>query len=142
MRNRAGVAGFSLIELMIVVAIIGILAAIAYPGYDEYVRKSRRAECAAVLTGVANAMERRFSTSSTYDGAWPAAEPTQCPRDGGAASYNLAFAAGEPTATSFAIEATPAGPQTGDKCGTLTLDNTGLKGLTGAKAGMTVRECW
>ena len=137
-RGRRG--GFSLIELMVVVAVVGILASIAYPSYIEYVRKSRRAECTAVLVGVANAMERRYSISNTYDAdaEWPAGEPTQCPRDGGDAFYNLDFAAG-PTATSFTLQAVPTGSQSTDKCGTLTLDNTGLKGM---KAGMSAKECW
>ncbi|MBS0510510.1 MAG: type IV pilin protein [Proteobacteria bacterium] len=142
MRTVLREPGFTLIELMIVVAVIGILAAIAYPNYQEYVRKSRRAECAAVLVGVANAMERRFSSSNSYAGAWPAAEPQQCPRDGGAPYYNVGFAGGEPTATTFLIRAAPAGAQVGDKCGTLTLDNTGLKGMVGAAGGVTVRDCW
>lgn len=134
--------GFTLIELMIVVAVIAILAAIAYPNYQEYLRKSRRAECAAVLVGVANAMERRFSTANSYAGGWPAGQPVQCPRDGGAPYYNVGFAEDEPTATTFIIEAVPTGVQTGDKCGTFTLDNTGLKGLSGEATGVTVRACW
>lgn len=134
--------GFTLIELMIVIAVIGILAAIAYPNYQEYLRKSRRAECAAVLVGVANAMERRFSSLNSYAGAWPSGEPQRCPRDGGGPYYNVRFADDEPTATTFFIQAVPAGAQVGDKCGTLTLDNTGLKGMVGAKEGLTVRDCW
>lgn len=140
MRGRGRRGGFSLIELMVVVAVVGILASIAYPSYTEYVRKSRRAECSAVLVGVANAMERRYSISNSYDGDvdWPAGEPTQCPRDGGDAFYNLSFAAG-PTATSYRLQAVPNGSQSGDKCGTLTLDNTGQKGM---KDGLTIKECW
>ena len=140
MSGRGHRGGFSLIELMVVVAVVGILASIAYPSYTEYVRKSRRAECTAVLVGIANAMERRYSISNTYDADedWPAGEPTRCPRDGGDAFYNLAFAAG-PTATSFRLQAVPTGSQSSDKCGTLTLDNTGQKGM---KAGLTAKECW
>ncbi|MBN8443115.1 MAG: type IV pilin protein [Thauera sp.] len=142
-------AGFTLIELMIVVAVIGILAAIAYPNYQEYLRKSRRAECAAVLVGVANAMERRFSTTSRYTNdakdQWPLQEPRWCPRDSADAAgayYDLSFADAGPEDLSFVIQAVPKGVQKGDKCGTLTLDNTGLKGLDGGAAGVTIRECW
>ncbi len=131
--------GFSLVELMVVVAVVGILASVAYPSYVEHVRKSRRAECTAVLVGLANAMERRYSTTSSYAGGWPAGEPTRCPRDGGDVFYNVSFAAGQPTASSFVIQAVPSGSQSADKCGTLTLDNTGQKGM---KTGQTVKECW
>lgn len=131
------VRGFTLVELMIVVAIVGILAAVAYPGYQEHIRKSRRAECAGVVAGISSAMERRFSTTNSYAGPLPG--PAQCPAQGGGLFYNLGFAAGEPTVTTFVIQAVPAGPQAADKCGTLTLDNVGQKGQ---KDGLTVRECW
>ena len=65
MKFRKTVAGFSLIELMIALAVISILASIAYPNYMEYLQRARRAECASVLLGQANAMERRFSTDLT-----------------------------------------------------------------------------
>ncbi|MFI3186333.1 MAG: prepilin-type N-terminal cleavage/methylation domain-containing protein, partial [Methylococcaceae bacterium] len=54
-------AGFTLIELMVTVAIVGILAAIAYPSYQDSVRKSRRADASGALLGLANAMERHFT---------------------------------------------------------------------------------
>ena len=58
--------GFSLLELMIVVAIVGIIAAFAYPSYLEQVRKTRRADCSGALAGMGNAMERFFTVNSTY----------------------------------------------------------------------------
>ena len=61
--------GFTLIELMVTVAIVGILAAIAYPSYQSSVIKSRRADAEGVLLGLANAMERHFTESNTYLGA-------------------------------------------------------------------------
>lgn len=136
MKFRKTVAGFSLIELMIALAVISILASIAYPNYMEYLQRARRAECASVLLGQANAMERRFSTTNSYVGALPG--PVQCPADGGPSSYVLGFAEDEPTALTFVIQAVPAGAQTGDRCGTLSIDNTGLK----EASGMTTRQCW
>lgn len=136
MKFRKTVAGFSLIELMIALAVISILASIAYPNYMEYLQRARRAECASVLLGQANAMERRFSTTNSYVGALPG--PVQCPADGGPSSYVLGFAEGEPTPLTFVIQAVPAGAQTGDRCGTLSIDNTGLK----KPSGMTTRQCW
>ena len=136
MKFRKTVAGFSLIELMIALAVISILASIAYPNYMEYLQRARRAECASVLLGQANAMERRFSTTNSYVGALPG--PVQCPADGGPSSYVLGFAEDEPTALTFVIQAVPAGAQTGDRCGTLSIDNTGLK----KPSGMTTRQCW
>lgn len=140
--------GFSLMELMIVLAIIGILAAIAYPAYQESVRKSRRAECSGALAGLGNAMERFFTVNSTYLGAAaggantgaPAIFPVSCPTDGGAATYNITIQAA--TASTYALQAAPIGPQAGDKCGSLTLSNTGLKGITGQAAGIVWDDCW
>ena len=83
MKFRKTVAGFSLIELMIALAVISILASIAYPNYMEYLQRARRAECASVLLGQANAMERRFSTTNSYVGALPGMSPAaQQPQPG------------------------------------------------------------
>jgi len=140
--------GVSLLELLVVVAIIGIIAAIAYPSYQESVRKSRRAECAGALAGLGNAMERFFTVNSTYLGAAaggantgaPAIFAVSCPTDGGAPTYNITISAA--TGSTYALQAAPAGPQAGDKCGNLTLSNTGLKGITGQSAGITWDDCW
>ena len=140
--------GFTLVELMVVLVIIAILTTIAYPSYQEQVRKTRRADCAAALVGLAAAMERHFSTNSSYTGAAasgantgsPAIYATQCPLDGGAATYNLNISAA--TNTSYTVTATPTGGQSGDKCGILTLSNTGLKGISNADTGVTVQDCW
>jgi len=140
--------GFTLIELMIVVTIVAILAAIAYPSYREQVRSSRRADCAGALVSFGNSMERYYSVNSTYRGAAaggadtgaPAVFSTTCPVDGGTPTYNLAIQAA--TATTYALAAAPTGPQAGDKCGTFTLTNVGLKGVTGADAGITWESCW
>ena len=114
--------GFTLIELMIVVAIVGIIAAVAYPSYQEQVNKSRRADCSGALVGFANAMERFYSVNNTYLGAGvsgadsgaPAATlyPATCPVDGGAATYNLTISTAT-TASTFTLLAAPTGAQTG-----------------------------
>ena len=140
--------GFNLIELMIVVAIVGIIAAIAYPSYTEQVRKARRADCSGAVTSLASAMERYFTVNSTYEGAAdggkdtgePAVYETQCPVDGGTATYALTISAAD--ASTYTVQAAPVGKQTQDKCGTLTLTNRGLKGVTGASTGITAQDCW
>jgi type IV pilus assembly protein PilE len=130
--------GFTLVELMIVVVIVGILAAVAYPSFTEQVRKSRRVDCAGTLLQNANAMERHFTLNNTYLGA-PAL--LQCPADGGKVTYTVT-AAPVTTAASFTLRAEPIGAQAGDRCGTLTLTHTGIKGVDGANAGLTWQNCW
>lgn len=140
--------GMTLIELMIVVTIIALLAGLAYPAYREQVRSSNRADCAGVLTSFGNSMERYFTVNNTYLGAAvagadtgaPAVYPTTCPVDGAAATYNLTIQAA--TAATYTLAATPTGGQADDRCGTLTLTNTGLKGITGADASVTWQDCW
>ena len=113
---RAG--GFSLIEIMIVVAITGILAAIAYPSYGEYVKQTRRADAHFSLLAARQGMERCRSTTYTYENcsiaAWETSEEGY---------YTLELKAGT-TATSFEIEATAAGAQVNDtECASLTIDH-------------------
>lgn len=128
--------GFTLIELMIVVAIIGILAAIAYPSYQNHVEKTRRSVAQAELMELAQWMERRYTASYDYrDGTGAPTLPfTTSPSDGNSAFYNLSFQ-GNVTKTSFTLQAVPAGAQANDDCGTLTLNSAGTRGA--AKSG-----CW
>lgn len=133
--------GFTLIEVMIVVAVIGILAAIAYPSYQEHVRKARRADAQTALLELAQFMERHYTANGKYLTAANAAPDLpfdQAPKDGGAKYYDLSFSAA-PTASSYTLRAVPKGSMAGDSCGTLTLSNTGAKGQA---AGASLATCW
>jgi len=148
MSNQQKQQGMSLMELMIVVAIVGILAAIAYPSYLNQMRSTKRADCSGALTGLANAMERHYSVSGSYLGAAsggantgaPAIFAASCPLDGNTANYNLTIQAA--TTSTYALQAVPTGGQTEDKCGTLSLTNTGVKGVVSADSGVTWQSCW
>lgn len=137
--------GFTLIELMIVVAIVAILAAIAYPAYRDQVQKSHRADCASSILSAANALERYYSMNNGYAGATLGANgvfsdtcPAGAATSGATVRYNLALAIGANGLT-YTLTATPTSAQTGDGCANLTYTNTGVKGVSGTK---TVAQCW
>ena len=134
--------GFSLTELLIVVAILGIIAALAYPSYQTSVEKSRRADAKAALLELAQFMERTYVENKTYrpGGVTPALPFTEAPKDSGNKYYDLAFSA--IGANSFTLIATPKAGQASDHCGKLTLAQTGQKGVVDAHAGVTVADCW
>lgn len=136
-RGARSIRGFTLIELMVVVAIIGILVGIAVPTYQDSVRKSRRGQAKADLAEVAQAMERFYTVNNTYVGANLAdIAMTQSPKVGDP-RYTISLS-GATTASTFVLRAQPVGGQVGDKCGTLTLSNTGAK----TPDAQTMPECW
>ena len=134
--------GFTLIEVMIVVAIVGILSAIALPSYTEYIRRGHRAEARAALLQGAQWMERAATATGTYPltASFPTTLTTMQ-----SGRYTVAVASPPASAASgaaFTLTATPAGGQVGDKCGSYTLTHSGVRGAASAASGALVTECW
>lgn len=135
-------AGFTLIELMIAVAIVGILSAVVYPSYTESVRRGDRASARAAMLEVQQFMERYYAANNAYavvDGSGNVTNPALPARlanaPAGSPKYRLSL--GTASVNAYTITATPINT---DKCGNLTLTNTGVKGRSGT--GPSVAECW
>lgn len=139
--------GFTLIELVIAVAIVGILAAIAYPAYMDQVRKGKRADAKGSLQTTAQAMERCFTRFNAYDSA-PAGTagcPLTFPFDSPEKQYSIDVVVGSLTATTFTLKATPktGTSQAGDqKCQEFTLTHTGAKGSKDNGGADSKATCW
>lgn len=128
MKKNANESGFTLIEVMIVVAILGLLSTIAFPSYQSYVARGKRAEARAEVLKAEGWLERYFTENNRYSdtptstvnaafssrfGAVPAT---------GGANYNITLAV---TNSTYTVTATPTGSMTGDACGTYTKTHTG-----------------
>ena len=140
--------GFTLVELMIVLVIVGILTSIAYPSYVEYMRRAKRAEAKALISDVSARLERYFFDNNKYtlsmsDLGFPAGL-----RQGESAERNYGGSVGAGPSgsinTSHMITANIKSSRHQDpKCGNLTLDSRGAKGASGAGTdAAAIAECW
>lgn len=131
--------GFTLIELMVVVAIIAIVAAVAVPSYLRYSIRARRVDGQNLLMRVADAQERYYSTNNRY-GSLDDLEYTAAGKKSEHGYYQVSLDPASDGTTYTAIASPVAGsPQAQDDCETLTISNTGEKGQTGST---TNGSCW
>lgn len=131
--KRPASSGFTLIEMMVVVAIIGILVAIALPSYREYVMRGNRATARATMLDAQLFMERFYATNNTFLLAALPARFLSFPAE----NPKYAMALSNLTANTFTLTATPIA--TDLRCTSLILTHTGVKDKTGTG---TVAECW
>lgn len=132
-RKAAASGGMTLVELMVVVAIVAILASVAYPSYREQVMRSQRAEAKAALLDTAQRLEKCFTRRHTYVGC---NEVVDHQTESGRYFIDVT-----PLAQTFTITAEPRKSQRSDtKCGTLSIDNRDQKGQSAT--GGTLEKCW
>jgi type IV pilus assembly protein PilE len=146
--SKKNQTGFTLIELMITVAVVGILVAVAYPNYADYIRRADRAEARSAVMRAANLLERRFTEQAQFPtvdeysamfGLAAGTAPlsgTDSPTTG---KYRITYAPAGTPRSSYVLTATEInGADT--ECGDLTLNNLGSRGRTGST--WTVQDCW
>lgn len=135
--QRRSVGGFTLIELMIVVAVVAILAAIALPSYSEYIRRGRRAEARAGLMQGAQWLERVATATGGYPATTAFPDALTSVNSG---TYQIQYQLGTPAANGFTLTAKRVGSQTGDRCGDYTLTSAGDRSTTGGTS--AAADCW
>jgi type IV pilus assembly protein PilE len=140
---RSAQGGFTLIELMITVAIVAILATIASTSYNTQVQKSRRTDARSAVLDLAGREEKLFSTTNAYSAAASdlgyAAVNTPWPITIGSGYYNVSVTV--PTPTTYSITATAINSQASDaQCQTLSVDQTGLQSSTPTTT--PAATCW
>lgn len=135
---KRGSLGFTLVEILIAMAIIGILTAIAYPSYFNYITKSRRADGLSTLTQDQIIMERCYAQNFSYNAACTAmpAFPQTSPQG----FYSIALT--NLSATTYTLTATPLGTQVKDTtCATMSVNQANVKTASDSSAVATTK-CW
>lgn len=133
-------AGFTLIEVLITVAILGIIAAVAIPSYSGYVTKTRRTEAKSLLTEVAGEQQRYFSENNTYTDKLTVLGYPADSVDSEEGNYSVSVTA--QTVTSFTLTATRVAGKaqiTDNECGDFEINSVGSKDISGTS---TVADCW
>jgi type IV pilus assembly protein PilE len=142
MRARRGAqSGVTLIELLTVMVVVGILAAVSIPAYRSYVRRAGRVDAKTALENAAGTLERCFTRFNAYNNANCTLVVPYTTENG---EYQIDADAGNGGigVTTFALQATPLGGQTDDlECATFKLDQTGLRTVTGTLNATPLR-CW
>lgn len=137
--TRKSAAGFTLIEVVVVMAILGIIAAIAIPSYQNYMMKARRADGREMLQRVAAAQERFYTNRNQYTADLTTAAGLNLgTADSEAGHYTVAIVVAV-GGQSYTLTATPQGVQAADVCANLTVNNVGARGYTGSS---TNGSCW
>lgn len=135
MTRSKKISGFTLIELMITVAIVGILVSIALPSYREYINRGKRAQARSEVLRAEGWLERFYTENNRYTNNANNSANTvfatrfgPIPNDGGPVNYNVTAVM---TATTYTLTAAPAGSMVGDACGSYTKTNVAPTTSTG-----------
>ena len=136
--------GFTLMELLIALALLAVLLAIALPAYREQIARARRSELQAALLEDAGYMQRYYAANNAFSApspprlTWTASPPT------GPSAYEIVVTVPPGDPTVFTLTATRAGAMAGDRCGDFTYDHLGRRGLVAGtpRAGLTAADCW
>jgi type IV pilus assembly protein PilE len=139
-RHPGAPGGFTLIELMVTMAVFALIAGIAYPSYLSFVRKSNRTDATRTLQQDAQALQRCYSQNFTYLPAGGCPTPQgNSTSPNGYYTINIKI----PDATDYIITATPLGGQTADKlCTSLTLSSSGKQSSKDGSGNDTTGTCW
>lgn len=135
--------GFSLIELMVVLAIIAILAAIAIPAYGRYAFRARRPDGQELLLRIANAQEQYYATHSYYGSLTDLKYADPAPSEKGYYLATSDVATGSTSAQAYTVTATPQNVQAPDVCGPLTINYAGVKTPLATSSSSAINgNCW
>jgi len=129
----SGRSGWSLLELMIATALIGLLLAIAVPGYQQYLLRAHRVSAIELLLSAAHCQERIRAAELRYDTA-------RCLPSDPSGRYQFQFLDGTPASMGFTLLAEPLSAQRDDPCGGLSLDQSGWRDISGPAE--RLRRCW